>query len=322
MSTPQLLESPLSAKAKRGLTPTHLPTPVFLVSCPLSFSAEVPNNAWMRELSDEERSVDRPRAIQQFLQLYHFLAAESLVFVLPAAPDCGLQDLVFTANLGIVLQHLEERSVAVVSNFSTTPRIGETSLGVRFFRHLGYEVFVPRHKFEGEAELKHLRDDVYVGGYGTRSDPEVYRWMEERFGLRVVTLRETDSYLYHLDCTVFPLTHQETMFCPELYTREEVKRVEEITDIVAVDANDCYSGICNSVRVSNTLLNASHIHELSSRSDDYRMELAKNRRLEDIASRFGFEITYFNLSEFLKGGALLSCMVMHLNRQSYDVELL
>ena len=35
----------------------------------------------------------------------------------------------------------------------------------------------------------------------------------------------------------------------------------------------------------------------------------------------GFDIAYFNLSEFLKNGALLSCMVMHLNRQSYDISL-
>lgn len=322
MSTLQLPETQALAGVGRRLTPTRLPVPAFLLSCPLSFSAETPNNAWMEELSDEERAVDRPRAIQQFLQLYHFLAGESLVFLLPAAADCGLQDLVFTANLGVVLSHLENRSVAVISNFSSPPRFGETSVGVEFFRRLGYEVFVPQHKFEGEAELKHLRDDLYVGGYGTRSDLAALRGMEDRFGMRIVALRETDSYLYHLDCTVFPLTHQATMFCPELYTREEVGRIEKVTDIVEVSGNDCYSGICNSVRLSNTILNASHILELSAKSEEYRMELAKNRRLEDIAVRFGFEVTYFNLSEFLKGGALLSCMVMHLNRQSYEVELL
>ena len=29
----------------------------------------------------------------------------------------------------------------------------------------------------------------------------------------------------------------------------------------------------------------------------------------------------FNLGEYLKGGALLSCMVMHLNRHSYNFQL-
>ncbi len=33
------------------------------------------------------------------------------------------------------------------------------------------------------------------------------------------------------------------------------------------------------------------------------------------------EVSYFNLSEYLKGGGLLSCMVMHLNRYSYAFKL-
>ena len=49
---------------------------------------------------------------------------------------------------------------------------------------------------------------------------------------------------------------------------------------------------------------------------------AKNRKLEDIAVAMGFEVNFFNLSEYLKGGALLSCMIMHLNRNSYEFSLL
>ena len=33
------------------------------------------------------------------------------------------------------------------------------------------------------------------------------------------------------------------------------------------------------------------------------------------------EVTYFDLGEYMKGGALLSCMVMHLNRYSYAFRL-
>ena len=51
------------------------------------------------------------------------------------------------------------------------------------------------------------------------------------------------------------------------------------------------------------------------------MELHKNRALEDIANRLAFDISYVNLSEFMKGGALLSCMAMHLNRYSYTTRL-
>jgi len=71
------------------------------------------------------------------------------------------------------------------------------------------------------------------------------------------------------------------------------------------------------VRLSNTLLNASHIHALRAGTEEYRQEVRKNRRLEDVAADLAMEVSYFNLGEYLKGGALLSCMVMHLNRHSY-----
>ena len=76
------------------------------------------------------------------------------------------------------------------------------------------------------------------------------------------------------------------------------------------------------MRLSNTILNASHIHELHTGTEDYAGEMHKNRRLEDIAADHAFELTFLNLSEYLKGGALLSCMVMHLNRHSYEFTLL
>lgn len=53
----------------------------------------------------------------------------------------------------------------------------------------------------------------------------------------------------------------------------------------------------------------------------YKEEKHKNRTLEDIAAEYAFELNFFNLSEYLKSGALLSCMDMHLNRRSYDIAL-
>ncbi len=68
-------------------------------------------------------------------------------------------------------------------------------------------------------------------------------------------------------------------------------------------------------------MNASHIHDLKVGTEDYEAEVKKNRKLEDIAAEHAFEVSYFNLSEYHKGGALLSCMVMHLNRYSYALTL-
>jgi hypothetical protein len=69
-------------------------------------------------------------------------------------------------------------------------------------------------------------------------------------------------------------------------------------------------------------MNASNILEMKSSDPYYDEEKHKNRTLEDIAVKYGFELSLFNLSEYFKSGALLSCMVLHLNRKSYDIPLL
>jgi N-dimethylarginine dimethylaminohydrolase len=317
------LESVVKAQTvERAVNPTSLEKPAFLLSCPFSYCTDIANNAWMQELQPDDRKVDMKRAMRQFLELYHFLCSEAVVYLLPAPGRCSLQDLVFTANLGIVPEHLPDKNTAILSNFTSEPRRGETPVGVRFFEAMGYNTHVAPHRFEGEAELKHLYDNVYIGGYGIRSEREAYEWMEREFDMTIVKVEEVDDFLYHVDTTIFPITREKTLVCTEMYEEHEIAAIEEHTEIIDVSADDCYSGICNSVRLCNTILNASHIHELKPGTEDYKHEIAKNRRLEDIAVNLGFEVSYFNLGEYLKGGALLSCMVMHLNRHSYSFNLL
>jgi N-dimethylarginine dimethylaminohydrolase len=326
VSPPSIVETLAPAPeldlTERPWNPTQLRRPTFLLSFPFSFSTDVANNAWMLELDPAERVPNQARAISQFCELYSYLAADAVVYLMPTPRGCGLQDLVFTANLGIVAHHLPTRDTVVLSNFTSEPRHGETAVGVRFFEELGYRVAVPGTKFEGEADLKHLHDNVYVGGHGLRSQRETYQWMERTFDMKVVGLELTDAYLYHLDCTVFPLTTEQTLVCTEMYEEDEVAALETETEIIDVSVDDCYQGLCNSVRLGNVILNASNLHDLRRGTDDYALEAHKNHRLEEIADRHAFEVAYFNLSEYMKGGALLSCMVMHLNRYSYAFRLL
>src|SRR2546421_5699237 len=303
------------------INPTQLDKSAFLMNVPLSFATNVPNNPWMEDIPEQERKPDFNTALRQFLQVYHFMAAESVVYLLPAPGNCRLQDLVFTANLGIVLSHLPKPGVAVVSNFTSEPRVLEASVGVPFFESLGYVATTSPYKFEGEAELKHLYGNVYVGGYGIRSDIQAYEWMQDTFDMKVISLKETEPYLYHLDCSVFPLTRENTLVCTTLFANQEIQELEKYTNIIDVSVDDCFAGICNSVRLSNLILNASHIHVLRAGTEEYNAERAKNRRLEDIANDLSFQPVFFNLSEYFKGGALLSCMVLHLNRHSYEFAL-
>lgn len=303
------------------INPSQLDWPAFVLSFPFSYDTLHCNNPWMTDLSDEKRKPDHAKAQVQFLQLYKFMAAEALVYLLPAGGSAGLQDLVYTANLGVVLEHLPEKNKVIVSNFTSAPRRGETEVGVRFFESMGYDVQVAPTKFEGEAELKHLHDNVYIGAYGMRSEKETFDWMEQNFDMKVIKVKMTEPYLYHLDCIAFPITRENTLVCTELLTRKEVAALEKETNVIPVTVDEGFSGICNCVRMSHSVLNSSHIHDLKAGTEEYKEELRKNRKLEDIAADLALEISYFNLSEFHKSGALLSCMVMHLNRHSYKIAL-
>ena len=312
----------LSSPPSKAWNLSHLDVPTFLMCPPLSYNTSTPNNIWMEDLDDIERKVDDKKAARQFQALYQFLSSRGVVQLLPVPSNCGLQDLVFTANLGIVLEHLPAKDTVVISNYDSKPRIGETEVGVKFFQSMGYKTIVPSTKFEGEAELKHLYDNVYIGGYGLRSQKETYEQFEEQFDMKIIKVRESDPYLYHLDCSIFPLTYDKTIVCTDLLSTTEIKEIEAVTEIIDVSREEALPGLCNSVRVGNYLLNGSHIHELKKGTENYRLEIAKNRKLEDIAADNGFELALFNLSEYQKGGAALSCMVMHLNRVSYQYRLI
>src|SRR5215472_17323502 len=159
-------EKPRPQQAVRPpwLNPTQLERPAFLLNFPFSYATGSPNNPWMTEISPDKRQPNFTRAAVQFLELYRNISAEGLVYVLPTPRGRPLQDLLYTANLGIVLEHLPDKNTVIISNFTSEPRRGETPVGVKFFRDLGYKVQVSPFKFEGEAELKHLYDNLYIGG--------------------------------------------------------------------------------------------------------------------------------------------------------------
>src|SRR5437016_10443426 len=102
--------------------PSQLERPAFLLSFPFSLSTDVANNPWMEDLSPDQRQVDFIRATLQFLELYHYLAGEAVIYLAPTPGDANLQDLVYTANLGVVLDHMPGRNTVVISNFTSAPR--------------------------------------------------------------------------------------------------------------------------------------------------------------------------------------------------------
>ena len=292
-------------------TPSQLPIPAFVMNFPFTLDTKVPNNVWMQELEEEALKINKGVAYRQFLDLYQFVAGNGLVCNLPAKGD--YQDLVYVANLGIYLPHITDSNNIIMANFTSEPRQGEEEVGKPFFELMGYNVHMCPFKWEGEADLKYLYDNVYVGGYGIRSDIRAYEWMEENFDMKIIKVEMVDDYLYHLDCSIFPLTKDKTLVCTELFNEDELAQLSQYTEVINVDIEDALNGMTNSVRLGNTILCASNISEMTRADENYEAEKHKIESLEKICFNEGLEPVFFNLSEYMKSGAMLSCMMMHLN---------
>jgi N-dimethylarginine dimethylaminohydrolase len=146
--------------------------------------------------------------------------------------------------------------------------------------------------------------------------------MEEKFDMKIIKLEMVDEYLYHLDCSIFPLTKEKTLVCTELYNDDELAELSQYITVLDIGINDTLNGIANSVRLGNTILCASNISEMTRADENYEAEKAKINTLEKICFNEGLEPVFFNLSEYMKSGAMLSCMMMHLNYVDYNKSLL
>ena len=301
-------------------TPSQLPIQSFVMNFPFSLSTADPNNIWMQELTNEELAINKPKAYKQFMDLYNFVAGGAVVNLLPS--EGNFQDQVYVANLGIYLPHIKDENHIILSNFTSDPRKGEELVGEKYFNQMGYKTAISPFKWEGEADLKYLYGNKYIGGYGIRSDIKAYEWMEENYGMDILKVEMVDEYLYHLDCSIFALNNDQTLVCTELFDEEELVEMEKYTEIIDIEVDDAFGGITNSVRLGNMIMCASNISELKKSHEYYAGEVHKIKTLEKICSDAGMEPVIFNLSEYMKSGAMLSCMMMHLNRVDHNRTLL
>jgi hypothetical protein len=168
--------------------------------------------------------------------------------------------------------------------------------------------------FEGEADLKHIQGNLYIGAHGMRTSRNALTWAAERFGMDIVPFRITDPYLYHLDCCFLRITEEVVLLCTSLADRPCLRKIERHCEIIDVSPAHARAGITNCLVLPGEILCDSAILELSHESPSYLIEKAKIERLESICSRFSRTLRVFCMSEFYKSGALLSCLTMHIRQ--------
>lgn len=298
--------------AEEGLNAHNILYPSFLMCPPFNLTADEPNNVLMQKIPTKDRDVNRKTALHQFTNLYNYIAAHSLTYLLPH--DYSLQDQSFVANLGIVLPHYDQGHTAVISEFKSPPRIGEQRPGIHFFKMMNFDVKVCPYHFEGEADLKYFNDNNYIGAYGIRTSLDALKWFEKTYDMNIVKVENNSETMYHLDCLVYPLYSNVCLAVTSKLSRKNIREIEKFAYIVDVpDKINGDGGLTNNLGLQKTLLCASTINNLKVTSADYEFERNKVDFLTKVCANHGLEPIFFNLSEYKKNGADLSCMVMHMN---------
>ncbi len=297
--------------------PSMLDFPVYGMIFPHRWDSDEPNNVWMKGMSPEELEEDFAKCYQQWMCLYGWLSSENtLVYILPAIGDFA--DAVYVANIGIMLCHMKE-PVFVGSKFKSPPRRGEERSAIDFFKDATYKTDKCPFFFEGEADLKHVVGNKYIGAYGIRTEKAALEWFEKTYDMSVIPVEMTDERNYHLDTQVFPLTAEKIVVATSLLKPEEIKAIEKIAEIIPVPKKIAFAGTTNCVRTVSMLLCGSSLEALK-RSDDeeeWQEQFDKRKFWEEVCVKNGLELVMPDLSELAKSGADLSCACFHINRQAY-----
>jgi N-dimethylarginine dimethylaminohydrolase len=284
-----------------------------LIMCPPKYlSAKIANNKWMKKMSGEDKEVNVDKAMAQFFDLYGLLAQDAIVYLLP--PERKLQDQVYISNCSMYLPHVYR--TIILANYTAPGRPGEEKVLSQFLNLMEFAQYPCPHKFEGEAEMKWLRDNIYFCGYGMRSEMKAFRWMAEKFGCDNIYIKMEDPLRYHLDCNVFAINSECVLLAEDIIGPIK-KETEKHAEIVPVSKKDAQFSLTNAVRVGSIIYNATEISELKKTDENYLPEKHKNESLEKIVTDKGLSMVWVNLSELGKSGAALSCTICHLRRIAY-----
>lgn len=172
------------------------------------------------------------------------------VNVIEGAP--GLPDMVFCANQSLPYQTPGGERGVVISRMYAPQRKPEVEHYAAFFAARDYDV---QHldadlpgNFEGMGDaLWHPGRYLLWGGYGYRTDAEVYERFSAALGFPVCVLRLTDPDFYHLDTCLCPLDERTALVYPGAFDDDGLGLIhfyfERVLEAPEREARDLFA--CN-----------------------------------------------------------------------------
>ncbi|MDP1849690.1 MAG: ornithine--oxo-acid transaminase [Solirubrobacteraceae bacterium] len=260
-----------------------------LLMCPPAhFDVSYAINPWM----DLAVPVDRARAQHQWDALVQTLTeAGAQVEVL--APQAGLPDLVFTANLGLV-----DGDTFIPARMRHPERRAEPALAERWFAQHGYAIRPLGDDVVQEGAGDALPfEGTLIGAYRTRSSASSYVDLARIVDAPILPVELADDRFYHLDIAFCPLDSRSALVAFDKFDEDSRRLLTALVpDPIALTPEEVEAFSANAVVVGRTIVMAS----------------CSPRLAAELRTR-GFDPVVVDVSEFLKAGGGPRCLTLALD---------
>ena len=138
---------------------------------------------------------------------------------------------------------------------------------------------------------------IAYAGYLIRSDTNSYAAIADLLGIQIISLELVDARFYHLDTCFCPLSPGTVVYYPgafDTYARKVI--AANFSDCVEVTEEEAERFVCNALVVGN----------------HYIQPIGGRRDLRPALEPRGYRVHEFDMSEFIKAGGAVKCLVLDL----------
>ena len=284
--------------------------PRFLMCRPQHFAVTYSINPWMDPTAwAESGQALHATAARQWAGLHRALLGNGAI-IEAIEPEPGLPDLVFTANAAVVLD-----GKALLARFRHPERQREQPVFAASFRALKARGLIEQvlelpegATLEGAGDCiwdRHRRH--FWMGSGFRSDAAASQFIEDRFGVRCLTLALADPSFYHLDTAFCALPCGSVIYYPAAFTQASLELIHQHVgpaQRIALEPGDAARFAANAVCWDRVLV-------MSGCGDELRRELSGR----------GYTVVKTPLAAFLRSGGSACCLTLRLDYRSSAVQV-
>lgn len=216
----------------------------------------------------------------------------------------SLEDMVFVANQSFPWVMWNGEKIALMSRMRFENRQNEIPYIEDFYKDHGYKIvdLQSKYHFEGMGDMvAHPGKRLLYGGYGFRSEKNVYDEIARTLDAPIVTLELINEQYYHLDTCFLPLNHTEVLIAPDAFTPESINTIRRMFEgVYEVPDHEAFEGFaCNA-----------HIIYGTNRATSAAIIQRNNPVALNIVQQSAHVVAEVETSEFMKSGGSVFCLKM------------